>query len=49
LNSARAVARHRGVTLEPVAPRLAGYGERTAVNNVPGIIGVAEPITVPIW
>ena len=26
LRSARAVARHRGVTLEPVAPRLAGYG-----------------------
>ena len=27
LHSARAVARHRGVILEPVAPRLAGYGE----------------------
>ncbi|ORW32706.1 hypothetical protein AWC19_25315 [Mycobacterium palustre] len=27
LHSARAVARHRGVTLEPVAPHLAGYGE----------------------
>jgi hypothetical protein len=26
LRSARAVARHRGVTLEPVAPHLAGYG-----------------------
>jgi hypothetical protein len=26
LRSARAVARHRGVTLEPVAPYLAGYG-----------------------
>jgi hypothetical protein len=26
LRSARAVARHRGVTLEPVAPSLAGYG-----------------------
>lgn len=24
--STRAVARHRGVTLEPVAPHLAGYG-----------------------
>ncbi len=24
--AARAVARHRGVTLEPVAPHLAGYG-----------------------
>jgi hypothetical protein len=27
LRSARAVARHRAVTLEPVAPHLAGYGE----------------------
>lgn len=27
LRSARAVARHRSVTLEPVAPHLAGYGE----------------------
>jgi hypothetical protein len=27
LHSARAVARHRGVILEPVAPHLAGYGE----------------------
>jgi hypothetical protein len=27
LASARAVARYRGVVLEPVAPRLAGYGE----------------------
>ena len=27
LRSARAVAHHRGVTLEPVAPHLAGYGE----------------------
>lgn len=26
LRSARAVARHRGVTLEPIAPHLAGYG-----------------------
>ena len=26
LRAARAVARHRGVTLEPVAPHLAGYG-----------------------
>ncbi|ORV79884.1 hypothetical protein AWC07_22095 [Mycobacterium gastri] len=26
LRSAQAVARHRGVTLEPVAPHLAGYG-----------------------
>jgi hypothetical protein len=26
LHSARAVARHRGVTLEPIAPHLAGYG-----------------------
>src|SRR6516164_4236374 len=26
LRSARAVARHRGITLEPVAPHLAGYG-----------------------
>jgi hypothetical protein len=26
LRSARAVARHRAVTLEPVAPHLAGYG-----------------------
>jgi Nucleotidyl transferase AbiEii toxin, Type IV TA system len=26
LRSARAVARHRGVTLQPVAPHLAGYG-----------------------
>jgi hypothetical protein len=26
LRSARAVARHRGVTLEPVAPHLVGYG-----------------------
>jgi hypothetical protein len=26
LRSARAVARHRGVTLEPVEPHLAGYG-----------------------
>lgn len=26
LRSAQAVARHRGVTLEPIAPRLAGYG-----------------------
>lgn len=26
LRSARAVARYRGVTLEPVAPHLAGYG-----------------------
>jgi hypothetical protein len=26
LRSARAVARHRGVTLEPVAPHLSGYG-----------------------
>lgn len=27
LRSARAVAHHRGVTLEPVAPHLSGYGE----------------------
>lgn len=27
LRSARAVARYRGVTLEPIAPHLAGYGE----------------------
>ena len=27
LDSARAVARHRGVTLEPIAPHLVGYGE----------------------
>lgn len=27
LRSARAVARYRGVTLEPVAPYLSGYGE----------------------
>ena len=33
LGSARAVARHRGVTLEPVAPHLAGYG---AVANEMG-------------
>lgn len=26
LRSARAVARRRGITLEPVAPHLAGYG-----------------------
>ena len=26
LRSARAVARYRGVTLEPIAPHLAGYG-----------------------
>jgi hypothetical protein len=26
LHSARAIARHRGITLEPVAPHLAGYG-----------------------
>ncbi|CNI27474.1 Uncharacterised protein [Mycobacterium tuberculosis] len=26
LRSARAIARHRGITLEPVAPHLAGYG-----------------------
>jgi len=27
LRSARAVARHRGVTLEPVAPHVVGYGQ----------------------
>jgi len=27
LDSARAVTRHRGVTLEPIAPHLVGYGE----------------------
>jgi hypothetical protein len=34
LRSARAVARHRGVTLEPVAPYLAGYGALAAKRNL---------------